>query len=218
MSPRELNRGSAAARIGRALLLLLALTGTGALVIFVLAIRQGVGARRDPTLLEERAARQLRHLAIPRAAREQPNPEPASPEVLRKAMAHFADHCASCHGNNGKGQTDIGKHLYPRAPDMTAPETQRLSDGELFTIIKNGVRFTGMPAWSNDSPEADRDSWKLVHFIRHLPKITEAERSEMEVMNPVSPMEMQEREEEARFLDGKDEPPPASRPHAGHKH
>lgn len=197
---------------------LLALMGAGVLVALAVAIGQGIGTRRDPTSLEAGAARQLRHLVIPRAAREQPNPEPASPEVLREAMAHFADHCASCHGNNGKGQTDIGRHLYPRAPDMTSPETQRLSDGELFTIIRNGVRFTGMPAWGNESPEADRDSWKLVHFIRHLPKITEAECSEMEMMNPVSPMEVQEREEEARFLEGRDEPPPASRPHAGHKH
>jgi mono/diheme cytochrome c family protein len=218
MSPRELNRNSAVARIGRALLLLLAVTGAGALVIFVLAIRQGVGARRDTTPMEVRAARQVRHLAIPRAARDQPNPERASPQGLRDAMHHFADHCASCHGNNGRGQTDIGKNLYPKVPDMTVPATQRLSDGELFTIIKNGIRFTGMPAWGNDSPEADRDSWKLVHFIRHLPKITEAELSEMEVMNPISPLELKEREEEARFLEGKAELPPDSRPHAGHKH
>ena len=111
MSPREGSRGSAVARIGRALLPLLALMGAGVLVALVVAIGQGIGTRRDPTSLEAGAARQLRHLAIPRAARNKPNPEPVSPEVLREAMAHFADHCASCHGNNGKGQTDIGKHL-----------------------------------------------------------------------------------------------------------
>jgi mono/diheme cytochrome c family protein len=218
MSPREGNRDSAVVRIARAVLLLLALAGAGALVIFGGAIRQGVGTRRDPTSLEARVARQLRHLVIPRAAREQPNPEPVSPEVLREAVAHFADHCASCHGNNGKGRTEIGKNLYPKAPDMAAPETQQLSDGELFYIIKNGVRFTGMPAWGDDSSESDRDSWKLVHFIRYLPKITEAELFEMEVMNPVSPSELKEREEAARFLEGKPEPAPARRPQAGHEH
>ena len=90
-----------------------------------------------------------------------------------------------------------------------------------FPIVK-GIRINdpllrGMPGWGNDSPEADRDSWRLVQFIRHLPKITEAECSEMEAMNPVGPMEMQEREEEARFLEGNSESP-ASRPPAGHKH
>ena len=72
-------------------------------------------------------------------------------------------------------------------------------------------------AWGKDTPEDDEASWKLVVFIRHLPKITEPELSAMEAMNPVSPLELKEREEEARFLEGKAEPRPASRPHAGHK-
>ena len=51
---------------------------------------------------------------------------------------------------------------------MRRPETQSLSDGELFYIVHNGIRLTGMPAWGKDPPEKDEDSWKLVHFIRHL--------------------------------------------------
>ena len=133
------------------------------------------------------------------------------------ARSHFADHCASCHGNDGKGLTELGRNLSPRVPDMTRQETQSLSDGELFFIIKNGVRLTGMPAWGKDTPKDDEASWKLVVFIRHLPKITEAELSAMEAMNPVSFLELKEREEEARFLEGKAEPRPTSRPHAGHE-
>ena len=100
---------------------------------------------------------------------------------------------------------------------MTAPETQGLSDGELFFIIKNGVRFTGMPAWGNDSPEADRDSWKLVQFIRHLPTITDTECSEMEVMNPVSPMELKERGGDS-IPRRQERASPASRPHDTQTH
>ena len=85
---------------------------------------------------------------------------------------HFADHCASCHGNDGRGKTEIGQNLYPKAPDMWGEETQKLSDGELFYIIKNGVRLTGMPAWGKDTPKDDRQSWHLVAFIRHVPWIT----------------------------------------------
>jgi hypothetical protein len=187
-------------------LVVLGLAGLGGLLLLADFLNRGVSTRRQPLRAETFVAGRLRHLAIPRGARSLSNPEPVSPDVVKEAMTHFADHCASCHGNDGK------------APDMTGPGTQQLSDGELFTIIKNGVRFTGMPAWGDESPESDRDSWKLVHFIRHLPKISEAELSEMEAMNPVSPMELKEREEEARFLEGKGEPPPASRPPAGHKH
>jgi cytochrome c len=199
-------------------LVVLGLAGLGGLLLLADFLNRGVSTRRQPLRAETFVAGRLRHLAIPRGARSLSNPEPVSPDVVKEAMTHFADHCASCHGNDGKGRTEIGKNLYPKAPDMTGPGTQQLSDGELFTIIKNGVRFTGMPAWGDESPESDRDSWKLVHFIRHLPKISEAELSEMEAMNPVSPMELKEREEEARFLEGKGEPPPASRPPAGHKH
>ncbi len=205
-------------RAGKIFVGILAVVGAAVIGCGVAFFIAGIDARQTPSQAETRVARALRHTAIPGSARKRPNSVAGTPEVLKEAMAHFADHCASCHGNDGKGQTEIGKSLYPRAPDMTAPETQQLSDGELFFIIKNGVRFTGMPAWGKDTAEDDADSWKLVHFIRQLPKVTQAELSEMEVMNPVSPMELKEREEEARFLEGKAESPSARRPPAGHKH
>ena len=118
-------------------------------------------------------------------------------------MAHWADHCAGCHGNDGSGQTDIGRNLYPKTPDMRQPRTQNLTDGELFSIIKNGVRLTGMPAWGDAGGRDDAANWKLVHFIRHLPKITPAELQQMKAMNPMSPSEMKEEQQEDEFLKGK---------------
>ena len=178
----------------------------------------GVSTRRPPRSAEVFLARRIRHIAIPRAERRRQNPEPANPEVLREAMEHFADHCASCHGNDGKGQTDMGSKLYPRAPDMTQPDTQRLSDGELFFIIKNGVRFTGMPAWGRETPEDDRASWQLVHFIRHLPEISADELDAMARANPVSPAEAMEKLEAERFLEGGGENPPLAKKRPVHKH
>jgi hypothetical protein len=61
-------------------------------------------------------------------------------------------------------------------------ETQKLSDGELFWTIENGVRFTGMPGFA--PPHGSRDDWKLVLFIRHLPQLTMEERAEMERDDP----------------------------------
>jgi len=197
-------------KIGLALVVLVVAGGALALWMFV---QYGVSARDQPTAVEAFIARRLRHLAVPRSARQAQNPVPATPDVLAEGRGHFADHCASCHANDGSGQTEIGKNLYPKAPDMRQAHTQSLSDGELFYTIHNGIRLTGMPAWGDDPPEKDIDSWKLVHFIRHLPKITPEELREMKQLNPKSPQELEEDKEEQQFLQGDDSPSPPAQHH-----
>ncbi len=162
----------------------------------------GFSARDKPTEIEKVIARRLRYLSIPSAHARLTNPVPLTPEVLARARAHFADHCATCHGNDGRGKTTIGQNLYPKVPDMTLKETQDLPDGHLFYIIKNGVRLTGMPAWGENTPEDDRETWELVHFIRHLPHLTDKELAQMEELNPKSPQEWEQEEAEKRFLEG----------------
>jgi mono/diheme cytochrome c family protein len=178
----------------------------GALLLMILGIigflRKGLSARDKPSGIETLIARQARHFAVPRSARERKNPLPRTPELLTEARAHFADHCALCHGNDGRGRTEIGQNLYPKAPDMTLADTQGLSDGELFSIIKNGIRLTGMPAWGADTPADDHASWELVHLIRHFPQMTEEEVQEMQALNPVSPGELKEQKDEEQFLNG----------------
>src|SRR5260370_26806214 len=166
-------------------------------------LHDGLSARATPNKLEITIARNARHLAIPSNARLAQNPLLASPEDLRDARLHFADHCAICHANDGGGQTMMGAGLYPKPPDLRLPETQNLADGELFWIIENGVRFTGMPAFSNGGDHGGTlDSWKLVHFIRHLPHLTSAERIEMERYNPKGPDDRAEEQQENEFLNG----------------
>lgn len=97
----------------------------------------------------------------------------------------------------------MGEGLFPKPPDLRLPATQDLSDGELFWIIENGVRFTGMPAFANGGEHGGvQDSWKLVHFIRHLPHLTAAERIEMERYNPKGPEDRAEEQRENDFLNG----------------
>jgi mono/diheme cytochrome c family protein len=158
-------------------------------------------------------ARALRRLAVPSDLRGRQNPVPLTSEVLAEGKAHFADHCAVCHGNDGKGQTAMGPHFYPPVPDMTLQETQSQSDGELFATIENGIRLTGMPAWGNGTAESAYGSWSLVHFIRGLPSLTPEEADEMRVLNPKTRAQWEAEEEERRFLEGAEEPaaetPPA---------
>ncbi len=173
-------------------------------ILVASALRRGFSARDEPTRLEAVVARAARHWALPGELRNAKNPVALTPAVLAEAREHFADHCATCHDNDGKGRTSIGQRLYPRAPDMTLQETQRLSDGELFAIIENGVRLTGMPGWGDGTSQSRRASWALVHFIRHLPNITPAELAEMKRNNPISPKEMAEEKAEESFLEGND--------------
>lgn len=180
-------------------------------------VRRGFSARDEPSRTEAYVARKLRLMAAPADARRLRNPVPNTDTVLKEARAHFADHCATCHGNDGKGETAIGKNLYPKAPDMSGAGTQSLSDGELFFTIKNGVRLSGMPAWGKDTVEDDRVSWALVHFIRHLPSVTPLELAEMRSLNPKSREELAEEEAERTFLEG-GETPLRPTPSSGHHH
>jgi len=182
---------------GRALITLFAI----ALVLLVIRLRSGLSAREEPTRVEAFVARTMRHFAVPSNLRDAKNPVPLTGALLTESRAHFADHCAVCHGNDGKGGA-MGKQMYPQTPDLTLAATQSLSDGELFATIENGVRLTGMPGFGNDTPESRRESWALVHFIRHLPKLTLEEIAEIESLTPRSPAEWKELEAEKAFLAG----------------
>jgi mono/diheme cytochrome c family protein len=143
-------------------------------------MRRGFSASEQPSRLETVIARTMRNLAIPRDAKNATNPLPASENNLREGREHFADHCAFCHANDGGGQSETGPNLYPPPPDLRQSQTQNLTDGEIYSIIANGVRLTGMPA-SGHGPE---DNWRLVLFVRHLPNLTPAEKEEMESIHP----------------------------------
>ena len=190
-------------------LILFALVGIG-LLTGAYIVTMGVSARPQPSRLEAVTARTVRSIAISARVRGITNPVPVSDAVIKEGMEHFADHCAVCHGNDGSGETEMGRGLYPRAPDMRLPATQNLSDGELFYIIENGVRLTGMPAWSTGTKEGETSSWHLVHFIRHLPKLSEDEIALMESLNPKSPEEIRQEIEAEKFLQGGDPEPPSA--------
>lgn len=162
----------------------------------------GAGARgaAAPGVIESIVARAARSSAIPPREKARMNPIPLSEEAIADGLTHFADHCASCHANDGSGQTEMGRGLYPPAPDMRLPATQQLSDGELFYIIENGIRFTGMPGWGTGTADGEASTWRLVHFVRHLPRLTQAQRAAMTAMNPRSPEEVRQEIEEQRFL------------------
>ena len=180
----------------------LAIVFSAGVILFLTTQVAGFSTREQPSAMERWAAQQFRSFAVPKTARSRSNPVAESVEGLAAARVHWADHCASCHSNNGSGEVEMGKHLYPPAPDMRRAATQTLTDGELFYIIQNGIRFTGMPAWGSGTSQDEEDSWKLVNFIRHLPKLAAEEEQQMKELNPKSPDELKEELEEMEFLNG----------------
>ena len=164
-------------------------------------IHRGFSSRANPGVVETVLAGTMLDAAIPSRYKTMKNPVSDTPEVVHEAMAHWADHCAPCHANNGSGDTMYGKTMYPRPPDIRQKDSQEMSDGELYYIINNGVRLTGMPAFGAPG-DNDIDSWKLVVFIRHIPSLSQSESQEMEKLNPKSPQEMQEEQQEDEFLRG----------------
>lgn len=185
---------------------------------FAYLMSTGLSARETPGALETAVALRARNLTIGWHARKVTNPVPSRPEIIAAGREHFADHCATCHANDGSGNTDLGRGMFPKPPDMRLPRTQQLTDGEMFKIIEDGIRFTGMPGFGTGDPSAKSSTWPLVHFIRHLPQITEEELAEMEQLNPASPAEIGERLRAEQFLQGGETPAPApARPMAPHK-
>jgi mono/diheme cytochrome c family protein len=164
----------------------------------------GLRARATPARGEIALARAVRRWAVPPADRNRANPVPRTPAVEREGLEHFADHCASCHANDGSGNTELGKGLFPPAPDMRLAATQEMTDGELFYVIEHGIRFTGMPGWSTGTPAGEESSCHLVHFVRRLPHLSKAEVEEMAALNPRSPAEIREEIEQQQFLGGSD--------------
>lgn len=162
----------------------------------------GLKAGVAPGPVETALARSVRRFAVPPADRDRPNPVAASPEAVAGGRAHFADHCAGCHANDGSGDTELGRGMFPPAPDLRLNPTQQMSDGELFYVIEHGIRFTGMPAFGTGDAEHAEESWQLVHFIRHLPRISADELDQMRTLNPRPPAEILQEIEEERFLRG----------------
>lgn len=175
-------------------------------------VKHGFSTRTPPSGMETVMATNMRDMSVPARYKTMKNPVAATPEVIHEGLAHYADHCAVCHANNGSGDSILGKGMYPRPPKLTG-ETQTMSDGEIYYPIVYGIRLSGMPAFGENATDNDLESWKLVAFIRHLPHLTPEEEQEMEHLNPKGPDEFKEEQEEAQFLNGGDSSAAIATPH-----
>ena len=129
-----------------------------------------IGALQEPGHLETLIATRAKHLLVYRSSERGIPPEPANLQAsIAEGDKLFGTECAACHGLDGHSPTDAGRWMYPRSADLISPEVQQYSDRELFWIVKNGIRLSGMPAFGN--VETDEHIWNLVHYVRTLPRL-----------------------------------------------
>jgi mono/diheme cytochrome c family protein len=145
-------------------LIALAIAGVAAFLM-----RFNLSALEGPGYLETSIANRGKRFLIRRASRQE---IPAPPKDKKASIAAgdmlYGVDCSMCHGRDGHAATDMGRWMYPRAVDLTSADVQAYSDRELFWIIKNGIRLSGMPAFGR--VESDEHIWNLVDYLRTMPQ------------------------------------------------
>lgn len=136
------------------------------IALFSFASSHNLTARGQASGLEAFFAQRALGVSVPASAKDKKNPLAHTSENAATGQSRFMQKCAICHALDGSGRTEIGSGEYPHPPDLRSAQVQNMSDGELFYIIQNGVRYSGMPAWALP----DDDTWRLVTFVRQLPK------------------------------------------------
>jgi len=124
-----------------------------------------VNADVPPSALENRFIPAVLRASVARRAEETGGPVAATDENLIAGREIYGEMCARCHGLPGKGPSVLGASFYPPAPQF-AVQRSEYSDGQLFWIVKHGIRNTGMPAWGRLL--SDEDIWQVVAALRNI--------------------------------------------------
>ena len=137
------------------------------IAVAIALMRFNLSALQEPGRLETSVANWSTQLLIRRASRHGIPPRPQDTQAsVRSGNTLYSSECGLCHGSDGRTPSPMGRWMYPRAADLTSEQVQRYSDQELFWIIQNGIRFTGMPAFGK--VESGDHIWNLVDYVRTL--------------------------------------------------
>jgi mono/diheme cytochrome c family protein len=112
--------------------------------------------------------------SIERGAKSVTDPVSKDPNAVALGLSHYRENCLPCHEVPGVDAAEFHEGMNPSPPDMDAQAVQHQSDAELFWVIKNGIRMTGMPAFGVN--HKDEEIRHIVAFVRHVPQLTDAER------------------------------------------
>ena len=136
-----------------------------------------VGADVKPGLIERSLAPWGRDRSVATRALKEKNPYGGEPSAIATGLDHYRENCLMCHGAPEIAGAELSQGLNPPAPSLDKGGKGR-PDGELFWVIKHGLRMTAMPAFG--PTHTDEEIWKIVAFIRHLPELTAPERAALQ--------------------------------------
>jgi mono/diheme cytochrome c family protein len=114
----------------------------------------------------------LQKNAVERYAAGIDAPSLADPTLVRTGLVHYRDLCMPCHGSPGTERQVIGRGLNPPAPRL-AVEVLDWTDAQLFWIVRNGLKMTGMPAFS--TVLTDDEVWAVVAYLRRQVRLSRRE-------------------------------------------
>jgi mono/diheme cytochrome c family protein len=135
-----------------------------------------MGADVKPGLIERTIAPWAVDRSVAKRAPNEKNPYAGDPAAVAVGFDHYRENCVICHGAPGVAGAELSKGLNPPAPSLGKEENDT-PDGELFWVIKHGIRMTPMPAFG--PTHTDEEIWKIVAFIRHLPNLTAQEQDSL---------------------------------------
>ena len=124
-----------------------------------------VAATATPPAWESRAAGRAVRASLAREAGGHASPKPANEENLRIGMRLYRMNCAGCHGDLGSPSPWGTTGFYPRVPQF-AERPSLLTAPEMYLVVKHGIRYSGMGAWSGML--SDEDIWRAVSFVSHI--------------------------------------------------
>jgi hypothetical protein len=160
---------------------LLALIGALAIVIAVCASVFFFGGYFNVAATEEDpgivnwALIKVRMASISRHAGVTPSVNLDDPTIVQAgAKAYATRGCTNCHGGPGVPWQKFSEGLRPDPPDLTDVGQLR-EPGQLFWVVKNGIKMTGMPSFKLAGVEDDKEIWSIVAFVKKLPNVKEEE-------------------------------------------
>jgi mono/diheme cytochrome c family protein len=99
-------------------------------------------------------------------------PPLTDPALVRTGFLHYQENCVTCHGAPGVEASEVGQGLNPYPPEL-ATRSEESDPKELFWIVRNGIKMTGMPSFG--VTHTDQEIWAIVAFLQKMPKMTPQE-------------------------------------------
>ena len=144
------------------------LLAVGGMLLFALSGAFDVAATSPDSSISQWLFRTTMRRSVATRSSDIPPPQ-FTDEGAKDGFKEFSEMCTGCHGAPGKPPRAVGKGLNPRPPDL-AKTVPTWDDGNLFWIIKNGIKMTAMPAFGRTHD--DQTIWNIVAFLKKLPGMT----------------------------------------------